>query len=106
MALEDGVNSKPEKPDASRVISALQRQLSKHFFYPNMARQRGWEGTVVLMVKILPDGKIQRISLEKSSGYSLLDNAAIIALQKVRQLDPAQGYEYTFTIPVIYRLEG
>lgn len=50
--------------------------------YPLLARKRGWEGTVVLAVRVLADGRIQGVEVQSSSSYGLLDDAA---LQAVRQ---------------------
>ncbi|WJM86215.1 energy transducer TonB [Dickeya chrysanthemi] len=44
--------------------------------YPDVAINRGWEGTVLLNVQVRPDGKVQTIRLQRSSGYPALDDAA------------------------------
>ncbi|WP_307833671.1 energy transducer TonB [Candidatus Symbiopectobacterium sp. 'North America'] len=41
-----------------------------------MAISRGQEGTVLLNVQVRPDGKVQTLTIQKSSGYPALDNAA------------------------------
>ncbi|MCA7014909.1 TonB family protein [Dickeya dadantii] len=49
--------------------------------YPDVAINRGWEGTVLLNVRVRPDGKVQTIRLQRSSGYPTLDDAAREAVQ-------------------------
>ncbi|SLM62517.1 MULTISPECIES: energy transducer TonB [Dickeya] len=49
--------------------------------YPDVAINRGWEGTVLLHVQVRPDGKVQAIELQRSSGYPALDDAARQAVQ-------------------------
>ena len=49
--------------------------------YPRIARENGWEGTVVLRLSIHSDGKPKKVIIEKSSGHSILDNSAIKAIQ-------------------------
>lgn len=44
--------------------------------YPDVAISRGQEGTVLLNVQVRPDGKVQTLNIQKSSGYPALDNAA------------------------------
>lgn len=45
--------------------------------YPEAARREGIEGKLVLSVDILPDGSIDQIRVLRSSGHSVLDEAAI-----------------------------
>ena len=47
------------------------------FTYPELARQRGWEGSAEINIEVLPDGSVGDVYLEKSSGYLVLDEAAI-----------------------------
>ncbi|WP_042859418.1 energy transducer TonB [Dickeya sp. NCPPB 3274] len=49
--------------------------------YPDVAINRGWEGTVLLNVQVRPDGKVQTIRLQRSSGHPALDDAAREAVQ-------------------------
>ncbi len=45
--------------------------------YPPLARRRGWEGTVVLKLRVEPDGRVSRTLLQSSSGRTILDQAAL-----------------------------
>ena len=45
--------------------------------YPLLARKRGYQGTVLLEVLVSKDGKAASIKLARSSGYNILDRAAI-----------------------------
>ncbi len=44
--------------------------------YPVVARRKGWEGEVRLLVRVGETGRVGKISIESSSGYSILDRAA------------------------------
>ncbi len=48
--------------------------------YPRIALEQGWEGTVFLRIAIQPDGTPKNLTVRKSSGYDILDNAAIHAV--------------------------
>jgi len=52
--------------------------------YPPLARRRGWEGKVVLEVEVQEDGMVKSVRVAKSSTYSLLDQAALEAVEKWR----------------------
>jgi len=50
--------------------------------YPRIARESGWEGTVLVRVAVQPDGSPGLIKVRKSSGHEVLDKAAIEAVKK------------------------
>lgn len=52
--------------------------------YPSDARQAGLEGTAVLRVQILANGRPGEISVSRSTGHSSLDDAAVAAVAKWR----------------------
>jgi protein TonB len=45
--------------------------------YPEIAMERGWEGKVLMKVHVLPNGKPDSITVVKSSGQKMLDDAAV-----------------------------
>jgi protein TonB len=53
--------------------------------YPDEAKRRNMQGNVRLLVAILPSGRVKDITVLKSSGHSLLDQAA---RQSVRLAEP------------------
>ncbi len=57
--------------------------------YPERALRHGWEGTVSLKVWVSDQGMVERVEIERSSGYRLLDRSALEAIQRWR-FAPAQ----------------
>jgi protein TonB len=49
--------------------------------YPETARRAGWEGRVTVRVEVSADGLPISVALEKSSGYGVLDQAALRAVK-------------------------
>jgi protein TonB len=45
--------------------------------YPELAKRRGYEGKTLLKVKVLENGKAGNIQVEESSGFKVLDTAAL-----------------------------
>lgn len=93
-----------------RLQTSLGKQLSKYFYYPGLARKKGWQGKVKLELRVEGGGQLSHIRLMKSSGYASLDDAALKSLRKVAFLPEArhwlQGMHYDIVIPVEYRLVG
>jgi protein TonB len=52
--------------------------------YPETARRAGWEGRVTVRVEVSANGLPIRVALEKSSGYGVLDQAALRAVKSWR----------------------
>ncbi len=57
--------------------------------YPAIARQNGWQGRTVLRVEIRGDGHVGMVEVLRSSGYAILDDAAVEAV-KAGEFMPAQ----------------
>ena len=75
--------------------------------YPRLARLRGWEGKVVLKVRVSASGKASDILVETSSGHELLDEAAIEAVRSWRFSPARRGdnpLETWVRVPVDFRL--
>lgn len=98
---------KPErvapKPIVKREVKAAQRKLSQHLFYPPEAIARGLEGEVRLIVKLSADGAVDDVGIAASSGYPILDNAAVKAAYAMGSLTGATSRE--LILPVIFRLQ-
>jgi protein TonB len=49
--------------------------------YPAIARRRGYEGTVLVEVLVNRDGRVEDLRLSQSSGYPVLDQAAMTSMR-------------------------
>ena len=77
--------------------------------YPQAARRNGDEGTVMLRVLVNPDGAPVQVELDRSSGSSPLDNAAVDAVRSWRFVPARRGtqnVEGWVRVPIVFRLEG
>ena len=64
--------------------------------YPSDAIQRQQSGTVIVEFHTTPTGEICEINVRQSSGYALLDKAAVHNLKRGRWSGPAGFYSKTF----------
>ena len=79
------------KPDntsnRARIISKVREKMRSHFYYPRIALTKNWQGTVKLFFNFDATGNINDIHIARSSGFSILDDAAINALSKVKKIN-------------------
>ncbi len=75
--------------------------------YPLMARRRGWQGTVMVEVWLDASGEQLKREILQSSGYALLDQAALRSVAR-NQFTPytinGVGHPARLHLPVIYTL--
>jgi protein TonB len=89
--------------------ASILRLVATRFRYPVLARRKGMQGIVRLQVRIETDGRISRLQVRQTSGYPVLDQAALQSLQLASVPDAAQwmnGQAIDIIIPVEYRLVG
>ncbi|MDX1451552.1 MAG: energy transducer TonB [Oleiphilaceae bacterium] len=58
--------------------------------YPGIALRRGWQGEVLLGVEVDTDGRTRSVEVLSSSGYSVLDNAALKTIRDQWVFQPAR----------------
>ena len=70
--------------------------------YPDIARQAGWEGTVIVLVTIGPDG-VEDARIGATSGYPALDRAALETAKECTYRPPeVNGKPAVETYRIIY----
>lgn len=77
--------------------------------YPWEAREKGWEGVVVLKVAVDKDGRPVRLEREKSSGHDILDESALKTVRKWRFRPARLGaipVDSTVLVPVRFELDS
>ncbi len=93
---------------ANHLQARLHALLDQHFVYPPLARRHGWQGRVELAVRMEPDGHMQALRVARSSGYAVLDQDALITLQRIGALPQARaglsGCACELRLAVVYRL--
>jgi len=103
----------PEKPglQAAAPISVKASPLyaeNPKPEYPALARRRNWQGTVIISVSVSKKGAADRVELQKSSGYVLLDKAALQAVASWRFLPGTEaGHPVAMKvlIPVHFKMQ-
>jgi len=82
----DTDNNDPKNSDERESITVIHKAMPLNFSnkapeYPRVARLRGYQGMVILNVLVNRNGTVSEIKINQSSGYWLLDKAALIAVK-------------------------
>lgn len=98
----------PEPANTEQHLrDTLLELVTAKLHYPTIARRRGWQGTVVLQLRIGADGQVSDLQVNASSGYPVLDRAALecLRLASIPQADRwLHGRAVDILLPVEYRL--
>jgi len=87
----------------------LARHIAKFKLYPKIAQMRGWQGELVLEVKLNGDGALISSKIIKGSGFDVLDNEG---LEMVKRASPfpippeiLKGKSFSILVPIRFKLE-
>lgn len=93
---------------AQRLRAQLEASLRSHFYYPRIARHRGWEGLVEVGLRIEANGRLSDVRILRTSGFAILDRAALASVGRISRLQGAAewlgGHHIDMVLPVQYRL--
>jgi len=76
--------------------------------YPKLARRRGWEGVVLLRVDVSAEGSGRTVLIERSSGYDVLDDAALGTVSDWRfvpAIEAGRPVAASLLLPIEFRLD-
>jgi protein TonB len=77
--------------------------------YPTLAARNGWQGVVLLKVRVLSSGHVDEVQVEKSCGFKLLDEEAKATVRtwqfspSKRGSTPIDGWA---TVPIEFKLDS
>lgn len=99
-------------PPAPAVITPLNVRAAyannPYPAYPSSSRKMGEQGVSSLRVLVSPEGRVQQIELERSSGYARLDAAAMTTVRAWKFAPARQGNSAVaawVVVPVNWKLE-
>jgi protein TonB len=75
--------------------------------YPRIARSRGWQGKVLLRVRVSTAGTSENIAVHRSSGHEILDESAIEAVKKWKFVPARRGdtpVASSVVVPILFSL--
>jgi TonB family protein len=87
----------------------LSREARRYKRYPALARQRGLEGVVVIVVSTSAGFPLPQLSLSRSSGQEVLDQQAMemlsLAVRAASLPDSLRGRDFAIDLPIHFSLD-
>jgi len=97
------------KADNRWLAESLWRRVAELKRYPTVARMNGQEGKVIVKAVIRSDGQLADVMIQKSSGHSALDAAALEVVKLACPIHMKQALgkpQIVVTLPIVYRLSS
>jgi protein TonB len=92
----------------ARFEQSLLDEAAEHKRYPRVAIDNNWQGEVMVRMTIGTDGRIARLSVERSSGYGVLDRQALEMFRNAKPRVPIpaelRGKEFDLELRAVYSL--
>ncbi len=88
---------------------ALATQARRFKRYPAQAMASGWAGTADVRVEVGSDGRPRAATMVRSSGYEVLDRAALTMIDagalRARLPESLRGRAFAVVLPVVFNLD-
>ncbi|MDP2905529.1 MAG: TonB family protein [Candidatus Omnitrophota bacterium] len=99
--------AKEALPGLAGYTHLVQERISNAIYYPRQAENTGWEGNLKLALLLNAGGDLKEIRLLQSSGYRILDDAAIDVAQKQAPYPPfppqVESQDLWVEVPIFYK---
>lgn len=98
----------PPSTASSTILARPNPSQNSAPTYPDLARKKGWTGSVLLRAQISAQGTVDSLTLLKSSGHEILDQSATRAVRQWRFYPQEVGgtpTSSTVEIPVKFSLK-
>lgn len=102
------IQRRETRPDYGWLITDLRLTLERLKFYPEVARLNKWEGKVVVHMKVLEGGHLIDMEIQESSGFEVLDQAALTIVRQASPLDlnhALSSNHVSLSVPLTFQLD-
>jgi len=100
-AVIPSVDARPETPSVADRLAIIRQRIQSALEYPPLARLRKSGGDALVRFEIDHTGVAREIEVVRSSGYPLLDESAVRAVQNAKPLPWVYG---PLEVPVHFEL--
>ena len=96
-------------PGLADYVKLVQTKIAQAIYYPKPAKDAGWEGTAKISLNISSNGELKDVKVTRSSGYSILDEAAAEVARKQAPYPPfppqIESQELWVDVLIVYKAE-
>jgi len=108
-AAKEAAASGPSRELLESYGRQISQALGRYKEYPPIAQLRGWQGSVMMRLRVAPSGRVIDAQLYASSGHEVLDRQALAMAGRTEQLpvppDGLRGGEIDVLVPIAFRLQ-
>lgn len=96
-----------EGDEMAAALEKIRSRIEEAKFYPGWARRQGIEGTVELLFTLSADGRVQEVRILRSSGSSILDEAAVQVIRRAAPYPIVEDWPGVIRVqlPITYHLK-
>lgn len=100
----DPVVLNAQNSDQRELFNKIQKEITKKIVYPDAARTMKYEGITRFKFELLKDGTLKHLRITKSSEYSSLDDAVLVAVKKASKHFPEIAKDYTIVMEIDFKI--
>ena len=115
-SIENKGNNKDKSSPGEKIFNAVVTQTqaipkyktNPKIFYPRIAKRKGYQGKVLLLVVVSKTGAAKKVLISKSSGHKLLDKAARKAVSQWQfypGTNSGKPVEMSVEVPIRFNLK-
>jgi len=94
-------------PEVLAFLKLLREKIQAHREYPYVAKRLGYQGVTTVRFTLSQAGDLTMLKVAEPSGHSVLDQAALDAIQKITPLKPPSMMgNLRIEIPVAFELKS
>jgi periplasmic protein TonB len=95
-----------ERAEYNRLLSEVRSRIKDSLVYPRIAKRKNMEGLVGLSFVLSETGKIEKVEVHESSGYAVLDRAALELMERISPLEVFPESDTAIRINIVYDLQS
>jgi len=100
-----GAGNAGEENELTKYIGEVKSIIGKNTYYPEGARNKGFEGTVSVVFTVGVDGKVSGVKVVASSGADVLDLSAVTIVENSSPLPPPPDGELKLKLPLVFSMK-